>query len=250
MDKNQKKEKKGKLGWTFSSTMCQLDMSPLMNQVRPYYPNAYAFSMALAEQVLVNDVRKKQLSNFQQFPIGILRLGHIGPSVCEPLKGWVRKLLIHSSLLNHYLFIYALGWRCEWCKRCDSIDWAWIKSYRYFSWRNECWCDPSGFCCPNDHFLRCNHGYPSHWLCPSNSTRSNARCYSGKHILNTVSWNSQGFNIILFINRNYSYFSHYSNGNIWTTFGVIFSDFFDNDFPNSNLLPVYLPSMYWRYACN
>ncbi|SAM09569.1 hypothetical protein [Absidia glauca] len=64
------------------------DMSPLMNQVRPYYQNAYTFSMALAEQVLVNDVRKKQLSNFQQFPIGILRLGHIGPSVCEPLKGW------------------------------------------------------------------------------------------------------------------------------------------------------------------
>ncbi|KAI8340004.1 male sterility protein-domain-containing protein [Chlamydoabsidia padenii] len=64
------------------------DLPPLMNQVRSYYQNAYTFSMALAEQVLVNDVRKKQLSNFQQFPIGILRLGHIGPSVCEPLKGW------------------------------------------------------------------------------------------------------------------------------------------------------------------
>jgi hypothetical protein len=76
-----------------------------MNLVRPYYQNAYTFSMALAEQVLVNDVRKKQLSNFQQFPIGILRLGHIGPSVCEPLKGWVRKPLIpSSSLITSFLF--------------------------------------------------------------------------------------------------------------------------------------------------
>ncbi|CAO3598426.1 unnamed protein product [Absidia cylindrospora] len=64
------------------------DQSPVMNQVKPYYQNSYTFSMALAEHVLANDVRKKQLSNFQQFPIGILRLGHIGPSVSEPLKGW------------------------------------------------------------------------------------------------------------------------------------------------------------------
>ncbi|KAI8086697.1 male sterility protein-domain-containing protein [Halteromyces radiatus] len=64
------------------------DLPVIMNQVRPYYQNVYTFSKALAEQVLVSDVRKKQITNSQQFPIGIIRLGHIGPSVSEPLKGW------------------------------------------------------------------------------------------------------------------------------------------------------------------
>lgn len=61
-----------------------------MNQARYYYQNAYNFSKALAEQVLVSDTRKKKIRNSSHFPIGILRLGHLGPSVSEPLKGWVR----------------------------------------------------------------------------------------------------------------------------------------------------------------
>ncbi|KAI8343680.1 male sterility protein-domain-containing protein [Chlamydoabsidia padenii] len=64
------------------------DLPSIMNQARSYYQNAYNFSKALAEQVLVSDTRKKKIRNASHFPIGILRLGHIGPSVSEPLKGW------------------------------------------------------------------------------------------------------------------------------------------------------------------
>ncbi|CAO3587353.1 unnamed protein product [Absidia cylindrospora] len=64
------------------------DLPSILSRARPYYQNAHTFSKALAEQVLVSDARKKKIRNSPQLPVGILRLGHIGPSVSEPLKGW------------------------------------------------------------------------------------------------------------------------------------------------------------------
>ncbi|CAO3649133.1 unnamed protein product [Cunninghamella echinulata] len=64
------------------------ELPTIFNQFKPYYPNTYLFSKSLAEHILTNDAQQKQLSHFQQFPIGILRLSPVGPSVLEPLKGW------------------------------------------------------------------------------------------------------------------------------------------------------------------
>lgn len=68
-----------------------LELPNLFNQFKPYYPNTYLFSKSLAEHIIINDIQQKQLSNFQQTPIGIIRLSPVGPSVLEPLKGWVKK---------------------------------------------------------------------------------------------------------------------------------------------------------------
>lgn len=54
-----------------------------------YYPDVYMLSKSLAEHMLVREVEKKQGNGGHQFPIAILRLSPVGPSVCEPLVGWV-----------------------------------------------------------------------------------------------------------------------------------------------------------------
>lgn len=57
---------------------------------RPLYSNPYLFSKSLAEHIVVDQVLKKKEEGSYQFPIGILRLSPVGPSVQEPLIGWVR----------------------------------------------------------------------------------------------------------------------------------------------------------------
>ncbi|KAL7309978.1 hypothetical protein PS15m_010792 [Mucor circinelloides] len=59
------------------------------NYFRPLYNNAYLYSKALTEHVLVDQVLKnKSTHGGTQFPIAIMRLSPVGPSVQEPLVGW------------------------------------------------------------------------------------------------------------------------------------------------------------------
>jgi hypothetical protein len=60
------------------------------NYFRPLYNNAYLYSKALTEHILVDQVLKNKSANGgRQFPIAIMRLSPVGPSVQEPLVGWV-----------------------------------------------------------------------------------------------------------------------------------------------------------------
>ncbi|ORX52383.1 hypothetical protein DM01DRAFT_1306806 [Hesseltinella vesiculosa] len=64
------------------------DLPALTSEIQTLYTNAITFSKALAEHLLTSDVGKKQQSGFQQFPISILRLAPLGPSISEPLQAW------------------------------------------------------------------------------------------------------------------------------------------------------------------
>lgn len=59
------------------------------NEYGPLYSNPYLFSKSLTEHVLVDHVLKNKENGSPQFPIGIMRLSPVGPSVMEPLIGWV-----------------------------------------------------------------------------------------------------------------------------------------------------------------
>lgn len=62
------------------------------NYFRPLYNNAYLYSKALTEHIIVDEVSKNKSANGgqgKQFPIAIMRLSPVGPSVQEPLVGWV-----------------------------------------------------------------------------------------------------------------------------------------------------------------
>lgn len=61
------------------------------------YSNSYLFSKSLTEHILVDHVLQNKENGVHQFPIGILRLSPVGPSVQEPLIGWV---ISHLSLLQ------------------------------------------------------------------------------------------------------------------------------------------------------
>ncbi|CAO3636392.1 unnamed protein product [Mucor hiemalis] len=52
------------------------------------YSNSYLFSKSLTEHILVDHVLQNKENGVHQFPIGILRLSPVGPSVQEPLIGW------------------------------------------------------------------------------------------------------------------------------------------------------------------
>ncbi|KAI8976058.1 male sterility protein-domain-containing protein [Pilobolus umbonatus] len=54
----------------------------------PTYSNCYLFSKSLTEHLLVNEVVQKRLNKTRQYPIAIMRLTSVGPSVQEPLIGW------------------------------------------------------------------------------------------------------------------------------------------------------------------
>ncbi|OAD07491.1 hypothetical protein MUCCIDRAFT_157772 [Mucor lusitanicus CBS 277.49] len=58
------------------------------NYFRPLYNNAYLYSKALTEHILVDEVVKNKQAGSRQFPIAIMRLSPVGPSVQEPLVGW------------------------------------------------------------------------------------------------------------------------------------------------------------------
>ncbi|KAF7727661.1 cyclin-dependent kinase inhibitor far1 [Apophysomyces ossiformis] len=60
----------------------------IAEQLRTHYPNTYLFSKSLAEHLLVKEVEKKRASASPQYPIAIMRVGPVGPSVSEPLIGW------------------------------------------------------------------------------------------------------------------------------------------------------------------
>lgn len=63
------------------------------NDFRPLYSNPYLFSKSLTEHILVDQVLKNKADGISQFPIGIMRLSPVGPSVQEPLIGWVNYFL-------------------------------------------------------------------------------------------------------------------------------------------------------------
>ncbi|KAI8073923.1 male sterility protein-domain-containing protein [Gongronella butleri] len=64
------------------------ELHGFLSQIQQHYTTPLAFSKSLAEHILIDDIRKKQESRFQQFPVGILRLAPVGPSLHEPLQGW------------------------------------------------------------------------------------------------------------------------------------------------------------------
>jgi hypothetical protein len=70
------------------------------DEFRPLYSNPYLFSKSLTEHVLVDHVLKNKENNLPQFPIGIMRLSPVGPSVQEPLIGWVNLYFRYASF-NH-----------------------------------------------------------------------------------------------------------------------------------------------------
>ncbi|KAI7906338.1 male sterility protein-domain-containing protein [Cokeromyces recurvatus] len=53
-----------------------------------FYNNDYFFSKALAEHILVEEVSRSLKEEDSLFPIAMLRLSPVGPSVHEPLIGW------------------------------------------------------------------------------------------------------------------------------------------------------------------
>ncbi|KAI8374462.1 male sterility protein-domain-containing protein [Radiomyces spectabilis] len=75
------------------------EMPSIMEDIKPYYPNSYMFSKSLAEHLLVRDVQKKQINSFPQYPIAIMRLGPLGPSLAEPLMGWADNVNGANGLL-------------------------------------------------------------------------------------------------------------------------------------------------------
>lgn len=77
----------------------QILNTPQYEQFRPLYSNPYLFSKSLTEHILADHVVKNKATHLRQFPIAIMRLSPVGPSVQEPLIGWV-KLNIHISFCN------------------------------------------------------------------------------------------------------------------------------------------------------
>ncbi|KAG1360396.1 hypothetical protein G6F62_000017 [Rhizopus arrhizus] len=55
-------------------------------EYKPLYNNAYLYSKSLTEHILADEISK--MPKEQLFPISILRLASVGPSVHEPLVGW------------------------------------------------------------------------------------------------------------------------------------------------------------------
>ena len=53
------------------------------------YSNPYLFSKSLSEHMIVDHVLKSKENETTSFPIAIMRLSTVGPSVQEPLIGWV-----------------------------------------------------------------------------------------------------------------------------------------------------------------
>lgn len=56
-------------------------------EYKPLYNSAYLYSKSLAEHILVDEIRKTPEN--QLFPTSIMRIASVGPSVQEPLIGWV-----------------------------------------------------------------------------------------------------------------------------------------------------------------
>jgi hypothetical protein len=67
------------------------------NDYRSIYSNPYLFSKSLAEHILVDQVLKNKANGTHQLPIAIMRVSPVGPSVQEPLIGWVKCLKIVIS---------------------------------------------------------------------------------------------------------------------------------------------------------
>lgn len=57
------------------------------DEYKPLYDNAYLYSKSMTEHILADQVNK--MPKDQVFPISIMRLAPVGPSVHEPLIGWV-----------------------------------------------------------------------------------------------------------------------------------------------------------------
>ncbi|KAG1470503.1 hypothetical protein G6F56_002651 [Rhizopus delemar] len=56
------------------------------DEYKPLYDNAYLYSKSMTEHILADQVNK--MPKDQVFPISIMRLAPVGPSVHEPLIGW------------------------------------------------------------------------------------------------------------------------------------------------------------------
>ncbi|CAO3702044.1 unnamed protein product [Rhizopus stolonifer] len=55
-------------------------------EFKPLYNNAYLYSKSLTEHILADEISK--MPKDQLFPISIIRLASVGPSIQEPLIGW------------------------------------------------------------------------------------------------------------------------------------------------------------------
>lgn len=66
-----------------------LDMSSILDYCSEKYPDGYLLSKSLAEHMITREVGRIKENGAYQFPIAIMRSSPIGPSVAEPLIGWV-----------------------------------------------------------------------------------------------------------------------------------------------------------------
>nr|XP_033204524.1 fatty acyl-CoA reductase 1-like [Bombus vancouverensis nearcticus] len=78
------------------------------------YPNTYAFSKNLAEQILA--------SKCKDLPVAIVRPSIIGPSLEEPCPGWIENI---SALTNTFLLIsrecVTVMWYYWYIQNCTSF---------------------------------------------------------------------------------------------------------------------------------
>jgi hypothetical protein len=89
----------------------QILNTPQYSDFRPLYANPYLFSKSLTEHILVDHVVKNKATNVPLFPIAIMRLSPVGPSVQEPLIGWV-KYKKHVSLEKKEVLIFLFCYYC------------------------------------------------------------------------------------------------------------------------------------------
>lgn len=64
-------------------------MPSILDYCSGKYPDGYLLSKSLAEHMITREVGRIKENGAYQFPIAILRSSPIGPSVAEPLVGWV-----------------------------------------------------------------------------------------------------------------------------------------------------------------
>lgn len=65
------------------------EKQPIYTDFKSLYSNTYLFSKSLSEHILTEQVLKNKQDGLPQFPVAILRTSPVGPSVQEPLIGWV-----------------------------------------------------------------------------------------------------------------------------------------------------------------
>lgn len=66
-----------------------IDLPAVLELFKAEYPDSYLLSKSLIEHIISKEIQKKKSRGELHFPIAILRSSPFGPSISEPLVGWV-----------------------------------------------------------------------------------------------------------------------------------------------------------------